>query len=91
VTDEAAKPEKSVHEMTVEDILNSDTYVIASALKKGFNRVYVDEVYKGRAAPLEKTEAGCVIGLSDPDMEILEKDCVDIVEIIKRELGNLPG
>jgi hypothetical protein len=29
VTDEAAKPEKSVHEMTVEDILNSDTYVTA--------------------------------------------------------------
>jgi len=39
VTDEAAKPEKSVHEMTVEDILNSDTYVTASALKKGFNGV----------------------------------------------------
>jgi hypothetical protein len=55
VTDEAAKPEKSVHEMTVEDILNSDTYVTASALKKRFNGVYVDEVYKGRAAPLEKT------------------------------------
>jgi hypothetical protein len=91
VTDEAAKPEKSVHEMTVEDILNKDTYVTASALKKGFNGVYVDEVYKGRAAPLMKTDARCVIRLSNPEMEILEKDCVDIVEIIKRELGNLPG
>jgi len=40
---------------------------------------------------LEKTDAGCVIRLSNPDMEILEKDCVDIVEIIKRELGDLPG
>ena len=29
MTDEAAKPEKSAHEMTVEDILNSDTYVTA--------------------------------------------------------------
>src|SRR5262245_48952671 len=91
VTDQAAKSEKSVHEMTVEDILNSDTYVTASALKKGFNGVYVVEVYKGRAAPLEKTDADCVIRLSNPDMEILEKDCVDIVEIITRELGNLPG
>jgi len=49
VTDEAAKSEKSVHEMTAEDILNSDTYATASALKKEFNGVYVDEVYKGRA------------------------------------------
>ena len=91
MTDQAAKPEKSVHEMTVEDILNSDTYVTASALKKGFNGVYLDEVCKGRAARLEKTDAGCVIRLSNPDIEILEKDCVDIVGIIKRELGNLPG
>ena len=81
MTDEAAKPEKSVHEMTVEAILNSDTYVTASALKKGFNGVYVDEVYKGRAAPLEKTAAGCVIRLSNPDMEILEKDCVYVVDL----------
>jgi hypothetical protein len=35
--------------MSVEDILRSGTYVTASALKKGGNGVYVDEVYKGRA------------------------------------------
>ncbi len=91
MTDEAAKPAKNVHEMTVEDILNRDNYVTASALKKGVNGVYFDEVYKGRAVRLEKTDAGCVIRLSNPDMEILEQDCVDIVEIIKLELGNLPG
>jgi len=79
----AAGTKKSAREMTVEDILYLDTYVRASALKKGFNGVYVDEVYKGRAARLEKTDAGCVIRLSNPYMEILEKDCVDIVEIIK--------
>jgi hypothetical protein len=94
MTDEsniAAKPKKSVPEISVEDILNRDTYVSASALKKGSNGVYVDEVYKGRAVRLEKTDAGCLIRISNPDVEILEKDCVDAVEIIKREMGNLPG
>jgi hypothetical protein len=78
-------------EMSVEDILNRDTYVSASALKKGSNGVYVDEVYTGRAVRLEKTDAGCLIRISNPDVEILEKDCVDAVEIIKGEMGNLPG
>jgi hypothetical protein len=87
----AASPKKSAREMTVEDILNRDTYISASAPKKGFNGVYVDEVYKGRAVRLEKTDSGCLIRLSNPDVEILEKDCVDAVEIIKREMGNLPG
>jgi len=89
--DKAARLMKRVCEMTVEDILDSDTYVTASALKKGVKGVYVDEVYKGRAVRLEKTDAGCVIRLSNPDVEILEKDCVDVVEIIKRDLGNLAG
>jgi hypothetical protein len=51
----------------------------------------VDEVYKGRSVWVEKTDAGCLIRLSNPDLEILEKDCVNVVEIIKREPGNLPG
>jgi hypothetical protein len=86
----AATQKKKARELTVEDILNRNTYVSASKLKKGVNGVYVDEVYKGRAVRLEKTDAGCVIRLSNPDVEILEKDCVDAVEILKRELGNLP-
>jgi hypothetical protein len=79
----AATQKKNARELTVEDILNRNTYGSASKLKKGVNGVYVDEIYKGR-------DAGCVIRLSNPDVEILEKDCVDAVEIIKRELGNLP-
>jgi hypothetical protein len=35
-------------EVTVEGILHSDTYVTASALKKGGDGVYVNEVYQGR-------------------------------------------
>jgi hypothetical protein len=89
--DKAVAQKKTAREMTVENILNRDTYVTASALKKGPYGVFVDEVYKSRAVWLEKTDAGCVIRLSNPDEGILEMDCVDVIEIIKRELGNLPG
>ena len=52
--------------MTVEGILCSDTYVTASALKKGPNGVYVNEVYKGRLVRLEKTDTTYVIQLDNP-------------------------
>jgi hypothetical protein len=44
-----------------------------------------------RASPLEETDTAYVIRLGNPDAEYLEKDCVGAVEIVKRELGNLPG
>jgi hypothetical protein len=85
----AARPQKSAREMTVEGILCSDTYVTASTLKKGPNGVYVNEVYHGRLVKVEKTDAVYVIKLSSPDVEFFENDCVDAVEIIKRELGGV--
>ncbi|HEX5083541.1 MAG TPA: hypothetical protein VFY40_15955 [Blastocatellia bacterium] len=40
---------------------------------------------------LEKTYTAYVINLNNPNAKFLPKNSVDAVEIIKRELGNLPG
>jgi len=91
------KARRSAHQkerftqMTVEDILDSDTHVTAAALKTAFNGVYVDEVYKGRAVRLEKTDTAYIINLNNPNADFLPKNSVHAVEIIKRELGNLAG
>jgi hypothetical protein len=77
--------------MTVEGILDADTQVTAAALNSAFNGVHVNEVYKGRAVRLEKTYTAYIINLNNPNARFLPKDSVDAVEIIKRELGNLPG
>jgi len=76
--------------MTVEGILDLGTQVTAAALKSAFNGVHVNEVYKGRAVRLEKTYTAYIINLNNPNAKFLPKDSVDAVEIIKRELGNLP-
>ena len=76
--------------MTVEGILHSDTYVTASALKKGETGVYVDEVYRGRLVLIEKTDTAYVIQFNTPALEFSTDDYVEVVEIIKREVGNLP-
>ncbi len=78
-------------EMRVEDILNSDTYISAAALGTALNGVYLTEVYKGRAVRLEKTDAAYIVRLNNPKAEFLNKNANEAVEIIKRELGNLPG
>ena len=64
MTDEAAKPEKSVHEMTIEDILNSDTYVMACEFCSEFPLlVYAVRIAPG--APFSTTnEARVLIGSS---------------------------
>lgn len=53
------------------------------------NGVYVNEVYKGRLVRLEKTDTTYVIQLDNPLAEFSTEDYVDVVEIIKREVGNL--
>jgi hypothetical protein len=87
----AARLMKRVCEMTVEDILRLDTYVMVSALKKGEGGIYANEVYNGRSVRVEKTDTAYLIRLSNPDTEFSTDDCVDAVEIIKRELGYLLG
>src|SRR5262245_33324284 len=78
-------------EMTVDEILNTDQEIIAAALKTAFNGVYLDEVYKGRGVHLEKTDTAYIITLTNPNARFLPKNRVEAIEIIKRELGNLPG
>jgi hypothetical protein len=77
--------------MRIEDILNSDAEVSAAALRTAFNGVYVAEVYKGRAVRLEKTDTAYIVRLNNPKAEFLLKNANEAVEIIKRELANLPG
>jgi hypothetical protein len=82
---------KSAEGMTVEEILDRDTYVTASRPKKGPDGIYVKEAYRGRGVRVEKTGATYVIRLSNPRAEFLTKDVVGAVEMIKRELGSLSG
>lgn len=76
--------------MTVEEILNLDTEMIAAVLKTAFKGILVNEVYNGRWLKLERTDTTYIIKLNNPNAEILARKASDAVKIIKRELGNLP-
>jgi hypothetical protein len=77
--------------VTVDEILKTDAEITAAALKTAFNGIYVNEMYKDRAVLLEKTDTAYIVRFDNPRAEFLPNSVDDAVEIIKRELGNLPS
>jgi len=75
--------------MTVDDILKTDQEIIAAALKTAFNGIYVNEVYKGRAVRLERTDTAYIVTFAHPYERFVAGNRIEAIEIIKRELGKL--